>query len=67
MVDTYYNLILADLQRGDPREARNKLREARQLDRSDPWLERLERFCSVYESREQDLLYRIFVKYLPAR
>ncbi|MCM2270521.1 MAG: hypothetical protein NDJ75_10495 [Thermoanaerobaculia bacterium] len=67
MVDAYYNLGLADLQRGDPRAARAKLREARQFDREDPLLERLDRFCAAYEKREQDLLYRIFVKYLPAR
>ena len=67
MVDAYYNLVLVDLQRGDPRAARNRLREARELDRSDPMLDRLDRFCAVYEKREQDLLYRIFVKYLPAR
>jgi tetratricopeptide (TPR) repeat protein len=67
MVDAYYNLVVADLQRGDPRAARGKLREARELDRGDPMLDRLDQFCAVYEKREQDLLYRIFVKYLPAR
>jgi len=67
MVDSYYNLSLADLQRGDPRAARAKLREARQFDAQDPLLERLDRFCAAYEKREQDLLYRIFVKYLPPR
>jgi len=67
MVDAYYNLVVSDLQRGDPRAARGKLREARGLDRGDPMLDRLDQFCATYEKREQDLLYRIFVKYLPAR
>jgi tetratricopeptide (TPR) repeat protein len=67
MVDAYYNLSVADLQRGDPSAARLKLREARNFDASDPLLDRLDRFCAAYEKREQDLLYRIFVKYLPAR
>lgn len=67
MVDAYYNLVVADLQRGDPRAARGKLRDARELDRNDPMLDRLDQFCAAYEKREQDLLYRIFVKYLPGR
>ncbi|HLF56371.1 MAG TPA: hypothetical protein VI942_05950, partial [Thermoanaerobaculia bacterium] len=67
MVDAYYNLSLGDLQRGAPGDARQKLKEARALDRSDPMLDRLERFCATYERREPDLLYRIFVKYLPLR
>jgi len=67
MVDAYYNLSVTDLQRGDPAAARLKVREARNFDQSDPLLDRLDRFCAVYEKREQDLLYRIFVKYLPVR
>jgi Tfp pilus assembly protein PilF len=67
MVDAYYNLSIADLQRGAPRDARQKLKEARALDRDDPMLARLERFSATYERRDVDLLYRIFVKYLPTR
>jgi len=67
MVDAYYNVSVQDLQRGDPAAARDKLREARTLDSADPVLARLERFAVTYERREQDLLYRIFVKYLPLR
>jgi len=67
MVDAYYNVSVQDLQRGDPTAARDKLREARKLDANDPGLERLERFASTYERRDQDLQYRIFVKYLVLR
>jgi tetratricopeptide (TPR) repeat protein len=67
MVDAYYNLALQDLNRGEAGAARQKIREARTLDATDPMLERLEKFCSTYEVRKQDLLFRIFVKYLPQR
>jgi len=67
MVDSYYNLALSDLQRGAPGDANRKVKEALSLDRSDPMLERLERFTSAYSRRDQDLLYRIFVKYLTPR
>jgi Tfp pilus assembly protein PilF len=67
MVDAYYNLSVAQLQRNDAAGARERLREARALDRDDPMLERLERFAATYERREPDLLYRVFVKYLPIR
>lgn len=67
MVDVYYNLALADLNRGDAVAAKSKIREARALDKSDPMLERLEQFCAAYDNRKQDLLFRIFVKYLQQR
>jgi tetratricopeptide (TPR) repeat protein len=67
MVDSYYNLTISDLRRSAPKDARKKIKEARELDRDDPMLERLERFCAAYERRSPDLLYRIFVKYLPER
>jgi len=67
MVDSYYNLSIADLQRGDPSAARSKAKEALTLDPDDAELIRLERFASTYEKRDRDLLYRIFVKYLHNR
>ncbi|MCB9377954.1 MAG: hypothetical protein H6511_04230 [Holophagales bacterium] len=67
IVDAYFNLAVLELQRGDPASAADKLREARKLDASDPRLERLERFALAYERKSQDLLYRIFVKYLQVR
>jgi tetratricopeptide (TPR) repeat protein len=67
MVDAYYNLTVGELQRNNIAGARERLREARSLDRDDPMLERLERFAITYERRDPDLLYRVFVKYLPIR
>jgi tetratricopeptide (TPR) repeat protein len=67
LVDAYYDLGVLDLQRGDPAGAREKFREARTIDGGDASLQRLERFATGYEKRSQDLLYRIFVKYLPMR
>jgi tetratricopeptide (TPR) repeat protein len=67
MVDAYYNLALLDLNRGDAVAARAKIRDARGLDKTDPMLDRLEQFCAVYDKRQKDLLFRIFVKYLQPR
>lgn len=67
IADSYYDLGVLDLQRGDPGAAREKFREARGIDSSDPVLARLERFAAAYEKKSPDLLYRIFVKYAPMR
>lgn len=67
MIDSYYNLALRDLQRGDSAAAAEKLKEALTLDPRDANLQRLALFARTYEDRGEDLLYRIFVKYLPAR
>jgi tetratricopeptide (TPR) repeat protein len=67
MVDSYYNLAVRDLQRGDPAEAEQSLLEADQLAPNDPEVQRLLAFAQAYKVRQEDLLYRIFVKYLPFR
>jgi tetratricopeptide (TPR) repeat protein len=67
MVDSYYNLGVRDLQRGDTPDAAEKLTRAQELDPTDEEVERLLRFSLVYGERPADLLYRIFVKYLPFR
>jgi len=67
MVDSYYNLGVRDLQRGDSGAAAAKFREALVIDPRDPVLQRLALFSRTYESRGEDLLFRIFVKYLPTR
>ncbi len=67
MVDSYYNLGLRDLQRGDTRAAEEKFQEALQLDPDDAELLRLSEFAAAYTRRPSDLLYRIFVKYHPFR
>ncbi len=67
MVDSYYNLGVRELQRRDPAAAAENLQEALDLAGDDPELERILRFAEAYQSRSVDLLYRIFVKYLPFR
>ena len=67
IVDSYYNLGVRDLQRGNPGSALDKFEEALNLRPDDPTLERLRDFAATYENRSEDLLYRIFVKYLPFR
>lgn len=67
MVDTYYNLALLDLNRADVKAAHAKTKDGLALDRNDAELDRLEKFCTAYEKKKPDLLYRIFVKYLQPR
>ena len=67
IVESYYNLALRALRRGDATDSLVKLQEAAKLDPSDVQIERMLRFSESYENRPQDLLYRIFVKYLPSR
>ncbi|NJL29064.1 MAG: hypothetical protein HC897_14860, partial [Thermoanaerobaculia bacterium] len=67
LVDAYYNLAVADLQRGQAGEAAKKLRDALEVDPKGRDLERLLLFAQSYENRTEDMLYRIFVKYLPER
>jgi hypothetical protein len=67
IVDSYYNLAVRDLQRGDPVSAAAKLGEALALDPGSPALKRHKLFADTYSQRPQDLLYRIYVKYLPFR
>jgi tetratricopeptide (TPR) repeat protein len=67
IVDAYYNLGILDLQRGDPAAAADKFREALALDPADAQLERLQAFAHVYSQRNEDLLFEIYVRNLPAR
>jgi len=67
MVDSYFNLGVRDLQRGDTPAATEKFTRAQELDGADLEVERLLRFSQVYGQRPADLLYRIFVKYMPFR
>ena len=67
MVDSYFNLGVRDLQRQDTPAALEYFLEARELTPSDPDLARLIEFSEVYQDQPEDLLYRIFVKYLPFR
>jgi tetratricopeptide (TPR) repeat protein len=67
MIDGYFNLGVRDLQRGDPMSASENLSEAASLAGDDAEIQRLLSFAGVYMQRSPDLLYRIFVKYLPFR
>jgi tetratricopeptide (TPR) repeat protein len=67
MVDSYYNLGVRALQRGDTSSASNHFSEALALTSGDDELQRVSRFANAYQDRPEDLLYRIFVKYLPFR
>ncbi len=67
IVDSYYNLGVLDLQRGDPPAAVDKFREALELEPDDAALRRLQEFANVYSQRNEDLLFEIYVRNLPAR
>ena len=67
IIDSYYNLTLKDLQRGDTTGAANKAKEALEVQPDNRDLQRLHLFAETYAQRQPDLLYQIFVKYLPAR
>ncbi len=64
LVDSYYNLAVRHLRRGNPKEAREMLADALEVEPANEELQRLELFASSYAVTSQDLLYRIFVKYL---
>ncbi len=67
MVDCYYNLGVRALQRGDTSSAADHFSEALELAGDDDELERASKFARTYQDRPEDLLYRIYVKYLPFR
>ncbi|MDY7091850.1 MAG: tetratricopeptide repeat protein [Acidobacteriota bacterium] len=67
LVDSYYNLGVRYLQRNDPRQASESFAEVLELDPDDFEAQRHARFAQVYQERPPDLLYRIYVKYLPFR
>jgi tetratricopeptide (TPR) repeat protein len=67
IVDCYYNLAVRDLQRADAAKAAEKLKEALDLRQDDETLKRDYLFAQTYQERSKDLLYQIYVKYLPYR
>lgn len=67
IVDSYYNLGVRELQRGDAVKAADRFQEALKLMPDDPMVRRAQAFAQSYRSKNKDLLYRIFVKYLPTR
>jgi tetratricopeptide (TPR) repeat protein len=67
LVDSYYNRGVRELQRGNAADAADEFEEALAVDPDDPELQRHFLFAQTYERRSKDLLYRIYVKYLPVR
>jgi tetratricopeptide (TPR) repeat protein len=67
IVDTYYNMGVRELQRGDPRQALEHFQEARGLAPDDETLRRNTLLAETYSSQQRDRLYEIYVKYLPFR
>lgn len=67
IVDSYYNLAVADLQRSNAGLAAEKLKDALEVQPDNEELKRLSLFANSYSKRSPDMLYRIFIKHLPAR
>lgn len=67
LVDSYYNRGVRELQRGDAARAAAEFQEALSLAPDDEELRRHYLFAQTYQQRAKDLLYRIYVKYLPFR
>jgi tetratricopeptide (TPR) repeat protein len=67
IVDSYYNLGIRDLQRADAAHAASQFAEALKIEPGDATLRRHYLFAQTYQQRPQDLLFRIYVKYLPYR
>ena len=67
IIDAYYNLGILDLQRGDPAAAADKFREAGWRRSRGCAIKRLAAFANVYSQRNEDPLFEIFVRNLPAR
>ncbi len=67
LVDSYYDLGLRDLLHNDAGKAAQKFSEAKNLSPDDPDVKRQLVFAQTYLARGPDLLYKIYVKYLPIR
>ena len=67
IADSYYNLAVRSLQQGDAAAAVEHLEEAVSVTPDDAELARHLQFAQTYAQRDKDLLYRIYVKYLPPR
>ncbi len=68
LVDSYYNLGIRELQqRRNPSEASEHFQQALSIAPEDAEIQRHDRFAKAYRDRTPDLLYNIYVKYLPSR
>jgi tetratricopeptide (TPR) repeat protein len=67
LVDSYYDLGVRDLLHNDAGKAAQKFSEAKNLAPDDPDVKRQLVFAQTYLTRGPDLLYQIYVRYLPVR
>lgn len=67
IADSYYNLGVRSLQQGRPAEAKDHFTEVLNVTPEDEAAQRLFELADTYESRDRDLLFRIYVKYLAPR
>ncbi len=67
IVDSYYNLGVRSLLHNEVAKAVQQFGEAKTLAPDDPEIKRQLVFAQTYLERGPDLLYRIYVKYLPIR
>ncbi|HEX4956335.1 MAG TPA: hypothetical protein VF017_23355 [Thermoanaerobaculia bacterium] len=67
LADTHYNLAVRDLQAGAPAAALPRFDEALRLRPDSVAIRRHKAFAQTYAERPPDLLYQIYVKYLPFR
>ncbi|HXO28274.1 MAG TPA: hypothetical protein VOA80_13075 [Thermoanaerobaculia bacterium] len=67
IVDSYYDLGVRDLQHNDAGKAAQNFAEAKNLAPDDPDVKRQLVFAQTYLTRGPDLLYKIYVRYLPFR
>ncbi len=67
LADTHYNLAVRDLQQGAPAAALPRFEEALRLRPDSAAIRRHKAFAQTYAGRQPDLLYQIYVKYLPFR
>lgn len=67
LIDSYYNLGVRYLQRNQPVEAAKSFDEVLGLEPDDAEAQRHGQLAQAYKVRPPDLLYRIYVKYLPFR
>ncbi len=66
LADSYYDMAVRDLQRNDAPKAVEKLKQVLEF-QDDQQVRRHLQFAQTYQDRNKDLLYRIYVKYLPYR
>jgi len=67
LVTSYLNFGIRYMKQGRPEEANPMFEEALKLDPDDESIDRLLKISKSYKGRNQDLLFRIYIKYLSPR